>query len=102
MPASAHATQHPRADPGLGLHDLDRPHAFDAIFCRNVTIYFARAAQVAVHASLCARLVPGGLLVIGHSERLHAPATPMVPAGRTAYRRATAAPAAAPPAGRRS
>ena len=74
------------------LHDLGHPHPFDAIFCRNVTIYFAPAAQVAVHAALCARLAPGGLLAIGHSERLLAPATPMVPAGRTAYRRAPPAP----------
>lgn len=44
---------------------------FDAIFFRNVMIYFDRAMQDQVVASLTNLLVPGGFLVIGHSERIH-------------------------------
>jgi chemotaxis protein methyltransferase CheR len=43
---------------------------FDAIFCRNVTIYFDRQTQAQVFARLGAVLVPGGFLYIGHSENM--------------------------------
>ncbi|SDZ46645.1 chemotaxis protein methyltransferase CheR [Jannaschia faecimaris] len=69
------------------LHPLARPDQFDVIFCRNVTIYFSRAAQEAVHSALRARLGPNGLFAIGHSEQLLGQAPPMVAAGRTAFRR---------------
>ena len=45
---------------------------FDAIFCRNVMIYFDDATQREVVANLTARLLPGGQLYIGHSERVSA------------------------------
>jgi chemotaxis protein methyltransferase CheR len=42
----------------------------DAIFCRNVLIYFdARARKTAIEM-LYERLVPGGVLLLGHSESL--------------------------------
>ncbi len=42
----------------------------DAIFCRNVLIYFdARARKTAIDA-LYERLNPGGVLLLGHSESL--------------------------------
>ena len=69
------------------LQELDLPGRFDAIFCRNVTIYFNREAQEKVHGSLCARLAPDGLLALGHSERLFVSEPGLVPAGRTAFRR---------------
>ena len=40
----------------------------DAIFCRNVMIYFDRPTQTRVIASLAERLRPGGYLYVGHSE----------------------------------
>jgi chemotaxis protein methyltransferase CheR len=43
---------------------------FDAILCRNVFIYFDEATRRHVTARLLERLVPGGLLFIGHSESL--------------------------------
>jgi chemotaxis methyl-accepting protein methylase len=41
---------------------------FDAIFCRNVLIYFDRPTQLAVLAQLRRLLVPGGFMFLGHSE----------------------------------
>lgn len=43
---------------------------FDAIFCRNVLIYFDRETQLQVLRQLGALLVPGGCLFLGHSEIL--------------------------------
>ena len=44
---------------------------FDFIFCRNVMIYFDRAAQQRVVDALEARLARGGYLFISHSESLN-------------------------------
>jgi chemotaxis protein methyltransferase CheR len=61
---------------------------FDAIFCRNVAIYFDKPTQERLWQRLVDLLAPGGLLCIGHSERLHGPATQHVTSvGITAYRR---------------
>lgn len=60
---------------------------FDAIFCRNVAIYFDDATQRALWSRFAARLAPGGWLYIGHSERVNGPAQALLaPAGVTAYR----------------
>jgi chemotaxis protein methyltransferase CheR len=42
----------------------------DAIFCRNVIIYFDGPTQERIVRSLYDRLVPGGYLFMGHSESL--------------------------------
>lgn len=42
----------------------------DAIFCRNVLIYFDLRSRRRVIDSLYDRLVPGGYLMLGHSESL--------------------------------
>jgi chemotaxis protein methyltransferase CheR len=42
----------------------------DAIFCRNVLIYFDPRARRAAIEMLYERLVPGGILLLGHSESL--------------------------------
>ena len=44
---------------------------FDFIFCRNVMIYFDRAAQQRVIETLEARLARGGHLFVSHSEGLN-------------------------------
>lgn len=44
---------------------------FDAIFCRNVLIYFKSETKAQVIRQLVSRLVPGGYLFLGHSESLH-------------------------------
>ena len=42
----------------------------DVIFCRNVIIYFDEPSKKKVVASYHRRLVPGGYLLLGHSESL--------------------------------
>ncbi len=48
---------------------------FDAIFCRNVAIYFDMETQQKVWTNFANLLLPGGYLFIGHSERLTGPAS---------------------------
>ncbi|MEK6638574.1 MAG: CheR family methyltransferase [Pseudomonadota bacterium] len=43
---------------------------FDVIFCRNVMIYFDESTKAMLLDRFSEHLVPGGLLYIGHSERL--------------------------------
>jgi len=43
---------------------------FDAIFCRNVMIYFEKATQAELVSRYWDLLAPGGMLFIGHSENL--------------------------------
>jgi chemotaxis protein methyltransferase CheR len=42
----------------------------DVIFCRNVLIYFDEAARARVIEMFYERLLPGGYLLLGHSESL--------------------------------
>lgn len=42
--------------------------AFDAIFCRNVLIYFDKKLQEAIVQELVGKLNDGGLVVLGHSD----------------------------------
>jgi chemotaxis protein methyltransferase CheR len=46
---------------------------FDAIFCRNVVIYFEEDTQALVWKRMRERLTPAGRLYIGHSERVNVP-----------------------------
>lgn len=43
---------------------------FDLVLCRNVLIYFERAAQERVFQSLADSLAPGGYLCLGEAEQL--------------------------------
>jgi chemotaxis protein methyltransferase CheR len=47
---------------------------FDVIFCRNVVIYFDELTQERVWSRFVPILQPGGVLSIGHSERVMGPA----------------------------
>ena len=50
--------------------DYPFPRPFDLIFCRNVMIYFDRPTQETLVRLLAEQLVPGGHLLVGHSESL--------------------------------
>ncbi len=62
--------------------------ALEAIFCRNVLIYFDRATQLAVLARFAPCLGPHGLLFAGHAESLAYAPHLFRPLGRTVYSRA--------------
>lgn len=47
------------------------PQTFSLIFCRNVMIYFDRPTQAQLVTELSRHLVPGGYLLVGHSESLN-------------------------------
>lgn len=48
--------------------------SYDAIFCRNVVIYFEEETQAKVFSRFPPLMTPNGRLYIGHSERLIGPA----------------------------
>ncbi|MFP4445592.1 MAG: CheR family methyltransferase [Desulfosudaceae bacterium] len=59
----------------------------DAIFCRNVIIYFERPVQEAIFSRFCACLKPGGHLFIGHSETLNGMRLPLRTVRPTVYQK---------------
>jgi chemotaxis protein methyltransferase CheR len=76
VPEGAHVSPELRAVCHFGHHNLlDAEGAalvgrIDVIFCRNVLIYLDDAARRRVIDMFYERLVPGGFLLLGHSESL--------------------------------
>jgi chemotaxis protein methyltransferase CheR len=64
----------------------DLPQRFDAVFCRNVMIYFDKPTQHQVLKRIHRVLAPDGLLFAGHSESFLHAAELFRPAGKTVYR----------------
>lgn len=62
-------------------------HKFDAIFCRNVLIYFSAATKARLIDQMADALAPGGLLYLGHSESLLDTHPKLCAEGHTIYRR---------------
>ena len=60
---------------------------FDAIFCRNVLIYFDNATKAALVDRFVSQIRPGGWLYLGHSESLIKSHPGLRLVGRTIYRR---------------
>ncbi len=60
---------------------------FDIIFCRNVMIYFDKAAKTKLFSRFADILRPGGWLFVGHSESLINVTDRFAATGRTTYRR---------------
>ena len=69
------------------LHEWPMRGQFDAIFCRNVVIYFNKPTQVSLFHRFADQLKSGGLLYIGHSENLFDVIDRFEPVGRTVYRK---------------
>jgi chemotaxis protein methyltransferase CheR len=65
--AAVHFEERNLADEASGVWPSEM---YDAIFCRNVLMYFTPDAAHAVVARLSRALVPGGYLFLGHAETL--------------------------------
>ncbi len=63
------------------------PGPFDALFCRNVVIYFDKPTQKALFDRFADNIVPGGHLFIGHSESLFKVTDRFELIGQTIYRK---------------
>lgn len=62
----------------LNLHAPWPMHGkFDAIFCRNVVIYFDEQTQIRLFKRFADILETGGWLMLGHSERLNEDVAPL-------------------------
>jgi chemotaxis protein methyltransferase CheR len=60
---------------------------FDAIFCRNVVIYFDKPTQRRLFDRFADLVAPGGYLYVGHSESLHGVCERFRLIGRTIYQK---------------
>jgi chemotaxis protein methyltransferase CheR len=67
--------------------DYGLPDCYDAIFFRNVMIYFDRDTQQQVVGRMCRNLHPGGSLFIAHAETLQGLPLPLQLTGPSVYRR---------------
>jgi chemotaxis protein methyltransferase CheR len=69
------------------MHDLPMSGPIDAIFCRNVVIYFDKETQRSLFARIAKVQRSGDLLLLGHSETLFKVSDDYALIGRTIYRR---------------
>jgi chemotaxis protein methyltransferase CheR len=69
------------------MHEWPMRGPFDAIFCRNVIIYFDKATQRALFERMSTLQRPGDHLFLGHSESLYRVSEKYDLIGKTIYRR---------------
>ena len=69
------------------IHSLPMKGPLDAIFCRNVVIYFDKDTQRELFARIARLQRPGDLLFLGHSESLFKVCDSYALIGKTIYRR---------------
>jgi chemotaxis protein methyltransferase CheR len=69
------------------MHEWPMKGPFDAIFCRNVIIYFDKATQRALFERMATLQRPGDHLFLGHSESLYRVCDKYDLIGKTIYRR---------------
>ncbi|HKU89414.1 MAG TPA: protein-glutamate O-methyltransferase CheR [Steroidobacteraceae bacterium] len=69
------------------MHEWPLRGPIDAIFCRNVVIYFDKATQRTLFDRMATLQRPGDLLFLGHSESLYRVCDRYELIGRTIYRR---------------
>ena len=70
------------------MHPLPMRGPLDAIFCRNVVIYFDKDTQRDLFSRVAQLQQPGNLLFLGHSESLFKVSEEYSLIGKTVYRRA--------------
>ncbi len=64
-------------------------HGFHFVFCRNVMIYFDRPTQESLVSRFTQHILPGGHLIIGHSESLNSLQHTLSYVRPTIYRKGT-------------
>jgi chemotaxis protein methyltransferase CheR len=69
------------------MHDWPMHGPFDAIFCRNVVIYFDTETRQTLFERFANIMPPGGYLFIGHAETLRNISSRFQLTGKTIYRR---------------
>jgi len=69
------------------MHTLPMKGPMDAIFCRNVVIYFDKDTQRELFTRIAQLQRPNDLLFLGHSESLFKVSESYLPIGKTIYRR---------------
>jgi chemotaxis protein methyltransferase CheR len=69
------------------MHQLPMRGPLDAVFCRNVVIYFDKDTQRDLFARVSQLQHPGNLLFLGHSESLFKVSEDYTLIGKTVYRR---------------
>ena len=90
---AGHFSVHPRLRELVSVRPLNLMHEwpmrgpFDAIFCRNVVIYFDQPSKQRLFRRFADMLPVGGHLFLGHSESLFGADAGFELAGRTAYRK---------------
>lgn len=90
---AGHVAVHPRLRELVSVRPLNLMHdwpmhgPFDAIFCRNVVIYFDQPGKQRLFRRFADMLPTGGHLFLGHSESMHGADAGFELAGRTAYRK---------------
>ena len=72
------------------LHDWPMQGPFDAIFCRNVVIYFDKPTKQRLFQRYAGLLPDGGYLFLGHSESMYGLNDSFDLIGRTVYRKRSA------------
>jgi chemotaxis protein methyltransferase CheR len=70
------------------MHPLPMRGPLDAVFCRNVVIYFDKDTQRDLFSRMAQLQRPGNLLFLGHSESLFKVSEDYALIGKTVYRRA--------------
>jgi chemotaxis protein methyltransferase CheR len=90
---AGHVSMHPRLRELVSVRPLNLMHEwpmrgpFDAIFCRNVVIYFDQPSKQRLFRRFADMLPAGGHLFLGHSESMYGADGGFELAGRTVYRK---------------
>ncbi len=76
-----------RSSSSISMNPFPMKGPLDAIFCRNVVIYFDKDTQRDLFGRMAQLQRPGAVLFLGHSESLFKVSTDYSLIGKTIYRR---------------